>query len=48
MLTGKPTFSGSLASVITQHLDKPPPFDDLPPLPDEVVVLLRRMLVFSQ
>ncbi len=44
MLTGKPTFSGSLASVITQHLDKPPPFDDLPPLPEEVVVLLRRML----
>jgi serine/threonine protein kinase/formylglycine-generating enzyme required for sulfatase activity len=44
MLTGKPTFSGSLASVITQHLDKPPPFDDLPPLPEEIVVLLRRML----
>jgi serine/threonine protein kinase/formylglycine-generating enzyme required for sulfatase activity len=44
MLTGKPTFSGSLASVITQHLDKPPPFDDLPSLPEEVVVLLRRML----
>lgn len=44
MLTGKPTFSGSLASVITQHLDKPPPFDELPQLAAEIVALLRRML----
>jgi serine/threonine protein kinase len=28
MLTGKPTFSGSLASAIAQHLDKSPPFEN--------------------
>jgi serine/threonine protein kinase len=44
MLTGKPTFSGSLASVIVQHLDKEPPFEALGLLPSTVVDLLRRML----
>jgi serine/threonine protein kinase/formylglycine-generating enzyme required for sulfatase activity len=44
MLTGKPTFSGSLASIIAQHLDKSPPFEVLAPLSSCVVVLLRRML----
>ena len=44
MLTGKPTFSGSLASVIAQHLDKSPPFETLALLPSAVVALLRRML----
>jgi serine/threonine protein kinase/formylglycine-generating enzyme required for sulfatase activity len=44
MLTGKPTFSGSLASVIAQHLDKSPPFETLALYPSAVVALLRRML----
>jgi serine/threonine protein kinase len=44
MLTGKPTFTGSVASVIAQHLDKPPPFEALAILPVEVVALLRKML----
>jgi serine/threonine protein kinase len=44
MLTGKPTFSGSLASVIAQHLDKSPPFEMLASLPSQVVSLLHGML----
>ena len=44
MLTGKPTFVGSIASVIAQHFDRTPPFDDLAILPREVVTVLRRML----
>jgi serine/threonine protein kinase len=44
MLTGKPTFVGSIASVIAQHLDRAPPFDDLAILPSEVVAVLRQML----
>jgi serine/threonine protein kinase len=44
MLTGKPTFVGSIASVIAQHLDRTPPFDDLAILPSEVVAVLRQML----
>src|SRR6201993_3984543 len=44
MLTGKPTFVGSIASVIAQHLDRAPPFDDLAILPREVVAVLRQML----
>ena len=35
MLTGKPTFKGSLASVIAQHLDKAPPFETLASLPSQ-------------
>jgi serine/threonine protein kinase/formylglycine-generating enzyme required for sulfatase activity len=44
MLTGKPTFLGSVASVIAQHLDKPPPFESLAVLPVCVVDVLRKML----
>jgi serine/threonine protein kinase len=44
MLTGRPTFLGSMASVIAQHLDRPPPFESLAILPAEVVAVLRRML----
>ena len=44
MLTGKPTFMGSMASVIAQHLEKTPAFESLAILPTQVVTLLRRML----
>jgi len=44
MLTGKPTFMGSVASVIAQHLDKPPAFESLAVLPSCVVGVLRKML----
>lgn len=44
MLTGKPTFLGSVASVIMQHLEKVPSFQSLAVLPAEVVQLLRHML----
>ena len=44
MLTGKPTFVGSMASVIAQHLEKSPPFESLAILPAQVVDVLRRML----
>ncbi|EDY20678.1 serine/threonine protein kinase [Chthoniobacter flavus Ellin428] len=44
MLTGKPTFMGSVASVIAQHLDKPPAFETLAVLPTPAVNVLRKML----
>src|SRR6478609_1845546 len=44
MLTGKPTFMGSMASVIAQHLEKTPAFESLAILPTQVVSVLRRML----
>jgi serine/threonine protein kinase len=44
MLTGKPTFMGSVASVIAQHLDKVPAFESLAVLPSCVVGVLRKML----
>ncbi len=44
MLTGKPTFMGSVASVIAQHLDKTPEFEALAVLPASVVGVLRKML----
>jgi len=44
MLTGKPTFMGSMASVIAQHLEKSPPFESLAILPTQVVGILRGML----
>jgi serine/threonine protein kinase/formylglycine-generating enzyme required for sulfatase activity len=44
MLTGKPTFMGSMASVIAQHLEKSPPFESIAILPAQVVAVLRRML----
>jgi serine/threonine protein kinase len=44
MLTGKPTFTGSVGSVIAQHLERSPPFESLAILPAKIVALLRRML----
>ncbi len=44
MLTGKPPFSGALAGIMRDHLQKPPPFEMLAGQPPEVVTLLRRML----
>src|SRR3984957_15500323 len=44
MLTGKPTFMGSMASVIAQHLEKTPAYHSLAILPVQVVSVLRRML----
>jgi serine/threonine protein kinase len=44
MLTGKPTFMGTMASVIAQHLEKTPAFESLAILPAQVVTVLRRML----
>jgi len=44
MLTGRPTFMGSVASVIAQHMEKAPSFESLPALPPHVVAVLRRML----
>jgi serine/threonine protein kinase/formylglycine-generating enzyme required for sulfatase activity len=44
MLAGKPTFTGSVASVIAQHLEKPPPFHTLAILPGGVIAVLRGML----
>ena len=44
MLTGRPTFMGSVASVIAQHMEKTPSFDSLAVLPSMVVDVLRRML----
>lgn len=45
LLSGKPPFHAtSMARVISEHLGKPPPFERLPPQPDRVVKLLRRML----
>jgi serine/threonine protein kinase/formylglycine-generating enzyme required for sulfatase activity len=44
MLTGKPTFMGSMASVIAQHMEKSPPFESLAILPAQIVGVLRRML----
>jgi serine/threonine protein kinase/TPR repeat protein len=44
MLTGKPPFSGALAGIMRDHLQKPPPFEVLAGQPQEVITLLRRML----
>ncbi len=45
MLKGAPPFIGSRGKVFKQHLDSPPPFDQLPAeLPDPVRALLGRML----
>ena len=44
MLTGKPPFSGALAAIMRDHLQRPPPFEMLAGQPPEVVTLLRRML----
>ncbi len=44
MLAGSTPFSGSLAQVMSQHLNAPPPFGSLPDLPRPVVDLLGRLL----
>ena len=44
MLLGKTPFSGSLAQVMSQHLYKPVPVEQLTGFPPEVVALLNRML----
>ncbi|HEY5891968.1 MAG TPA: bifunctional serine/threonine-protein kinase/formylglycine-generating enzyme family protein [Chthoniobacterales bacterium] len=44
MLTGQPPFVGSVASVIAQHLDRPPAFDSLAAIPPDVIAVLRQML----
>lgn len=44
MLTGRPPFMGTVASVIAQHLDRSPAFESLAVLPTDVVAVLRRML----
>jgi serine/threonine protein kinase len=44
MLIGKPTFTGSVGSVIAQHLERSPPFESLAIFPGKIVALLRRML----
>jgi serine/threonine protein kinase len=44
MLMGRPTFMGSMASVIAQHLEKTPSYESLAILPAQVVAVLRRML----
>jgi serine/threonine protein kinase/formylglycine-generating enzyme required for sulfatase activity len=44
MLTGRPTFLGSVASVIAQHMEKVPSFESLAVLPAHVVAVLKRML----
>src|SRR5947207_2288164 len=44
MLTGKPPFSGSVVQVMSQHISRSPPFEDLAGIPEPAVKLLRRML----
>ena len=44
MLTGRPTFSGSLTRIIAQHLGESPRFETLSWLPSASVALLRGML----
>jgi serine/threonine protein kinase/TPR repeat protein len=44
MLAGRAPFSGTLAQVMSQHLQRPPPFDDFDAWPQPVTALLRHML----
>ncbi|MBS0656876.1 MAG: protein kinase [Verrucomicrobia bacterium] len=44
MLTGKPPFTGSLAGIMRDHLQKPPPFEILAGQPPELIQVLRRMI----
>jgi len=44
MLAGKTPFSGSLAQVMSQHLHREPPFENLEGQIPSVVTLLRRMM----
>ncbi len=47
MLVGRPPFEGSLAQVISQHLNRNPPLEELPDLPAAVPALLSQMLAKS-
>ncbi len=44
MLTGQTPFAGSMAQVMSQHLSKPPPFEQFGDLPAPLAALLGRML----
>ena len=44
MLTGRPTFAGSLVQIMSQHLTRPPAFENLKGQPPEVVHLLEHLL----
>jgi serine/threonine protein kinase/TPR repeat protein len=44
MLAGRTPFSGSLAQVMSQHLHREPPFDNLEGQAPEVIALLRHMM----
>ncbi len=44
MLTGRPPFGGSMVQVMSQHLTRQPPFEQLQNLPTTVVHLLEHML----
>jgi serine/threonine protein kinase len=44
MLAGKTPFAGSMAQVMSQHLSKPPPFEQIARLPAPASALLRKML----
>ena len=44
MLAGQAPFGGSMAQVMSQHLSKPPPFEQFTNLPEPLAALLRKML----
>ncbi|MCS7008888.1 MAG: protein kinase, partial [Chthoniobacterales bacterium] len=44
MLTGRVPFEGSMAQVIDQHLNKPPPLDKIQHLPKCVIELVGKLL----
>ena len=44
MLSGQTPFAGSMAQVMSQHLSKPPPFEQFGDLPPPLAKLLGRML----
>lgn len=44
MLAGKTPFTGSLVQVMSQHINREPPFENLDGQPKEVVRLLRHMM----
>jgi serine/threonine protein kinase len=44
MLSGQTPFAGSMAQVMSQHLSKPPPFEQFANLPEPLAALLGRML----
>ena len=44
MLMGRPPFTGSMGQVMSQHLTRRPPFEQLPKMPPPVLKLIERML----